>query len=137
MSDGATDQQNLETLARAVDAGTDRLRDLLERFEGGFDRETGEIIVGVRLTYETAVADEASEIVDHYEREGKRAPGEDVRNARAAKIIRERDPELFANYHALKGAIETGQRWLSGKKATLSALQTLNKTGVDLAGAGR
>lgn len=131
------DQINLETLARAVDAGTDRLREHLERFEGGFDRETGEIIVGVRLLFETAIADEANAIVEKYEQEGKRPPGEDIRNTRAAAIVKRRDPELYGQYHALKGSIETGQRWLSGKKASLSALQTLNKTGVDLAGAGR
>lgn len=127
------DEMNLATLARALDAGADRLREYMEQFEGGVTSQ-GEVVVGVKALYEEAVAQEADEILKHYEREEKRPPAEATRTARAVRHVKERDPNLYSDYHRLAGSIATGQRWLSNKRAAISALQTLNKTGRDLAG---
>ena len=77
---GQQDVSNLSTLASAVDRGADRLREHLEKFEGGITEE-GEIIVGIRLLYEEAFAEQLDEIAAAAEREGKRPPAEDIREA--------------------------------------------------------
>lgn len=133
------DELNLEALARAVDRGADRMRELMERFEGYEKAEPDENgepvwVPGIKTLYEEAVALRADEILAEYERREKRPPSEDTRRGRAVRIVKKEQPALYGEYHALAGSIAIGQRWLSNKKASLSALQTLNKTGAQLAG---
>lgn len=131
---GQQDVLNLDSLARAVDAGADRLRELMLEFEGGINDDTGEVVIGIRAQYEEAIGQKVDEIYVHYEDLGKRPPGEDIRNARAVALVKKERPDLYGRYHALRGSIEIGQRWIAGKRAAMSALQTLNKTGAQLSG---
>lgn len=134
---GQLDVANLAELAAAVDAGADRLRELMWKFDGYVDDE-GAYHAGVRTLFEEAVAEEADKILDLYETDPDRgrAPGEETRRARAVRTVKKRDPQLYGDYYGLKGRIEAGQRWIANKRAAISALQTLNKTGAQLAGVG-
>lgn len=127
------DHGNLQQLARAVDAGADRLREHLDEFEGGIT-EDGERVVGVRQLYEQAIADQTEKIFADYERRGERPPPEVIRETRARQIVAREDEDLYARYHALKASIKKGEKWLTQKRAAISALQTLNKTERELAG---
>lgn len=132
------DHGNLAALARAVDAGSDRLREHLDEFEGGevANRDTGqmEVRVGVRARYEYAVADAADAIFEEYENAGKRPPPESVRLGRARRQVQREDPDLFARYHALAASVENGRTWLTQKRAAVSALQTLYRAEGSIAG---
>jgi hypothetical protein len=127
------DYGNLEALAIAVDRGSDRLREHLDAFEGGI-ADSGEITLGIRTMYEEAIADRAETIFSEYEGRGERPPSEVIRETRARQYVKREYPDLYTRYHALAASIKKGEKWLSQKRASMSALQTLNKTERELAG---
>ena len=131
------DVGNLEALARAVDAGADRLRYHLDRFEGGeVEQEDGSLVMveGIRAMYEEAVENAAEAIFTAYEDAEKRPPPEAVRLARARQKVDAEHPDLAKDYRDLSASIAKGEKWLIQKRAAISALQTLAKTGAQLAG---
>ena len=129
------DVSNLDALVRSVDKGADRLRELMDEFEGGINPD-GELIVGVRALYEYRLAEIADRIFTDYETADppRKPPSEAIRLERARQEVQAKEPNLYARYHALAGSIKTGQKWLSAKRDAISGLQTLNKTGAQLAG---
>jgi hypothetical protein len=70
-------------------------------------------------------------LVAEYEDQGKRLPGEDVRNAIVIKRMREEEPILFNNHRRLKAKIDRGERRakqiereIFAKQSILSYLKT-------------
>ena len=131
------DYGNLEALAKAVDAGSDRLRYHLDKFEGGeIEGQNGQLLMveGIRALYEDLIDDAAEKIYTDYESQGKKPPSEIIRHARARKIVEREHPDTTNDYRALSASIKKGQIWLAQKQKAISALQTLNKTERELTG---
>ncbi len=82
------------------------------------------------LDVEVVIRQVNIEIVDEYEKQGKRPPAEDIRTARAKRHVREHDPELFVTYmqlltrqKALRMTISSEKEVISGKQSVLNGLR--------------
>lgn len=116
--------RQLNAAANALDKASNRLVDLVREFEGGVD-ERGEYQPGPQLLWMEAVGDELDDIVKEYE--GTRAPLKDVLEHRAAKRAKQKHPDLWADYHRLRSEVSALQKWISSKKETISARQSVLK----------
>lgn len=134
MSDPAGLMVDLENAAKALDKAATRLADATREFEGGTD-ENGVWQPGPQLRFEELVAAEATAIYDAYEQKGERPPAETVRLAKARAIVKEREPDLYADYHRLRSEIGSLQKWMSAKKETISARQSVLSAEKTLSGA--
>jgi hypothetical protein len=128
------DVVDLNDLASRTMTHADKLRTVSQRFNGYEDPETGEKVAGVKLRYEEALDDALDEIVKHYEREGKRAPAEDIRAARARKLVKASEPDLYAEFHALSATKTRIERWLRDTDSAIRARQSVLKAERELAG---
>lgn len=129
-----TDVVDLNELARRQMAHADKLRTVSQRFHGYEDPDTGEKHLGIKLQFEEALDDALDEIVASYEAEGKRAPAEDVRAARARKKVKREQPDLYDEYHVLEGTHRRIERWLRDSRSAIMARQSVLKTERELAG---
>jgi hypothetical protein len=86
------------------------LRDLTERLDGAgkevyrLQTELHELQVEARETteeYDDRLTDLLVSLIDKYEEEGKRPPGEEARNAIVKKQLRDAQPDLFGHKRRL------------------------------------
>lgn len=124
----------LDDLAKRTVDYSDQLRDVSKRFYGYEDRRSGKKYPGVKLAYEEALDKALTDIYGEYEDQGKRAPGEDVRKARARMRVKREQPDLADEYFILEATIGRIQRWLSDTKSAIWARQSVLKTEREMAG---
>lgn len=128
------DALDLNELATRTMTHADKLRTLSQRFHGYEDPQTLDKVAGVKLRYEEALDDALDHIVEQYEGQGKRAPAEDVRAARARKLVKASEPDLYDEYHALDATIRRIERWLRDSRSAIMARQSVLKSERELAG---
>ncbi len=121
MSDVASIMRDLENAAKALDEASTRLARATQDFEGTTD-EAGQWTAGPQLRFEGAVAEESARIYN--EADGK-IPPEAVRQTMAIASVKARDPELWADYHRLRSEIQALKLWISAKKESISARQSV------------
>jgi hypothetical protein len=120
--------QDLGDAKQRVEAASDHLYNLTNKFEGF--SASGEM--GVRLTWEALVEEEACRIYDEYEESGKKIPPEPIRKQRAIRICKAEHPELYVRYHKMRSEIEATQKWLSSYRDAISAAQSVLSTEKEL-----
>jgi hypothetical protein len=116
--------QELNAAAVGLDAAADELRRLIPLYEGYEDRE-GLFHPGFKLRWEDLVADQADAVVTRYEDAGRRPPAKETVERRAVKHAKDADLELWGQYHATGARIIALQKWMSAKKETVSARQSV------------
>lgn len=114
----------LQQKAREVEAAADKLVSLTREYEGHTDGK-GEFRPGPKLAYELALEGEIAQIYQAAIDDGKRPPPEDVRQALAHQAVRRRTPDLWGEYQRLTIEITALRRWLSDRKASISARQSV------------
>jgi hypothetical protein len=122
--------RELQAAARGIDAASNELGQLLMKYEGvEKPDENGEMTFypGTLLRWGDLVQSKSMAIVDRYENEGKRAPARETVLDRAQWLARKEDEELWAQYHAQRARINALQKWISAKRETISARQSLLK----------
>ena len=115
----------LRTAAQELDSGSTELAQLTSTFEGYVDKETGDYFPGPGMRFEVAVQTEVIRLYDESIVAEKRPPAEDVRRAKAEMKVREEQPDLWGEYHALKTRISALKIWNSARKASISARQSV------------
>jgi hypothetical protein len=123
---------DLDELAARTMTYTDQLRTLSQRFHG-YEHQ-GEKFAGVKLRFEEAFDEALDDIATHYEDQGKRAPAEDIRAARARKRVKREHPDLYDEYHVLDATIHRLERWLRDSRHAIMARQSVLKSERELAG---
>lgn len=106
--------------ARELDSASTRLIALQRQFEGGPDGN-GEWHPGPKLRWEIAVDAEIDAIYE----ESERSPPQDVRLARAKARARKNNPDLWSDYERLSTEINAFQKWISARKQSISARQSI------------
>jgi hypothetical protein len=112
-----------DSLARA----NDELYNLQVELHGGIDASTGEVIAGLAAQYEAAFDREIIGIEEGAVAAGIRVPAADLRAAKARLRIREHSPELITAYREKTARVEALSKWIAGKKAEMSGLQSVLK----------
>ena len=119
MSDPVTLMGELNDLAASLDEASRQLYKLQRDFD-----KTAEL-------YDDTFNDLLVALLDRYEEEDKKLPGEDVRNALVRKQIREAEPELFGHYRRLRNELNRGNKrakrietQITAKQSVLSYLKT-------------
>lgn len=126
--------QQLNAAAIALDKAANHLLELTRQYEGAVD-ENGIYQPGPQLRWEEAISDALDALVTEYETAEKRAPAVAVLERRAEKRAKVKDPDLWADYHRLRSEVAAIQKWISAKKETISARQSILKAEGTLAGA--
>jgi len=124
---GAEIMRDLDDAAREIQAAGVELSRLITTFGEAFIGSDGAIKEGTKLRYEIAVKDEIARLYESALTEERRVPPEDVRSALAERAVRAKDPTLYAEYNASKTRIEALRLFISGRKAVISAYQSLRK----------
>lgn len=119
MSDAVILINELDDLTTRLDnAGKEiyRLQEELQPTQEDFDDTFNDLLVA---------------LLDSYEAEGKRLPGEDVRNALVTKQMRTEHAELYGRHRRLRGELDRKERLaksierqISSKQSSLSYLKT-------------
>ena len=119
MSDPVTLMGELNDLAAALDEASRQLYKLQRDFD-----KTAEL-------YDDTFNDLLVALLDRYEEEDKKLPGEDVRNALVTKQLRDVEPELFGHYRRLRNELNRGNKrakrietQITAKQSVLSYLKT-------------
>ena len=119
MSDPVTLMGELNDLAAALDKASRTLYKLQQDFD-----KTAEL-------YDDTFNDLLVALLDRYEEEDKKLPGEDVRNALVTKQLRDVEPELFGHYRRLRNELNRGNKrakrietQITAKQSVLSYLKT-------------
>ena len=109
----------LNDLAAALDEASRQLYKLQRDFD-----KTAEL-------YDDTFNDLLVALLDRYEEEDKKLPGEDVRNALVKRQLREAEPELFGHYRRLRNELNRGNKrakrietQITAKQSVLSYLKT-------------
>lgn len=117
----------LDKASRGVQAASTELSDLIQRFAESHIDGDGQIIDGLGIRFDVAVKEEIASIYEEALEAEHRPPPADVRQAKAERAVRIKDPELWAEYHATKARIDALKLWISNQKATISANQSIRK----------
>jgi hypothetical protein len=145
VSDPGTLMDELTAAARALDKGSTQLADVTKQFEGWYeedeavDAETGEIVTtrgkwheGPNLLWRVAISEAIDEIVRE-DYADTRAPSIERLERMAELRVRQRKPDLYADYHRLLTEIDALQKWLAAKKQAISARQSVLSAEKELA----
>jgi hypothetical protein len=117
----------LEKAATELDAMTNRLGRAVKQFETTVDEETGELVLGPGIRYDIAVKDKRIQIYDNAIENDKRPPAEDIRQAKAEKMVRDEEPELWADYQQLSTEMSALRIGISARKESIRARQSILK----------
>lgn len=113
MSDGATVISDLEDLTSRLDTASRELYKLQTDFDSIAER------------YDDTFNDFLTGLLSEYEDEGKRLPGEDVRNAIITKLLREQEPLLFGQYRRMRKELDRGERRAKQIERQISSKQSI------------
>lgn len=111
---------------RINNASTELVR-CTRKLEGGFDHETGEVVIGVRTKYQQAFDEALIDFEEKCLREDRRLPAQDIRTARVTRAVRQQHEELYAEFLALDAQVSMLQRTISNRKAAIGAAQSILK----------
>lgn len=115
----------LRDAAESVSKASSRLyRETVELY-GGVDETTGEVIEGVESRWQAAYDEEIIRIEEEALAADRRPPASDIRAARARLRIRQRHPDLYAEWLQRTSTVEALQKWISARKSVISALQSV------------
>ncbi len=118
MRSGREIVESLDKAARGVQAASEELSKLSQEFY-----EDG----GIGLSFDIAVDEEKLRLYDDAVEEGTRPPPADIRQIKAERTVRAREPQRWAEYQAKKARIDALKLWLTSLKAAISANQSLRK----------
>lgn len=124
-SDPIVVMRELTAASVALDRGANKLYRLTQEFEGHGEGDAW--APGPQLLWIEAVGDELDDLAQKYEDNEKRPPAKEVLQVRAEKAAKRKHPELWADYHRLLSEINAMQKWISAKKQTISARQSVLK----------
>ena len=117
--------RELRDVAEGVREASSRLyRETIE-LHGGIDAETGEVIEGVESRWQAAYDEEIIRIEEQALGRGERVPAADLRAARARLRIRQRHPELYAEWLHRTATVEALGKFIAARKSVISALQSV------------
>lgn len=117
--------RDLRDSADSVKKAADRLyRETIE-LHGGIDQETGEVIEGVESRWQAAYDEEIIRIEEEALANDRRPPASDIRAARARLRIRQRHPDLYAEWLHRTSTVEALGKWIAARKSVISALQSV------------
>lgn len=128
MGEVLTTLQELERDRRRVNEATAELYRVTERLHGGSSvNEAGEPVFhpGVAGRYREVRDNELIELEESYRARDERLPAADIREARVARAVRTKHPELHAEYLALEAQEKALTRAISGRKAAIGAAQSI------------
>jgi hypothetical protein len=123
----ATLMAELHEAAVALDEANERLRQVTREYEGWHTND-----LGVKVLWEALIEEEATAIYDQYEEKGERPPPEKVRYQRSVATVKKEHPELYVKYHRLRTEINALQKWMAGKRESISARQSILSTEKEL-----
>jgi hypothetical protein len=83
--------------------------------------------MGTGLRFQTALEEEIDAIYADAENAGHRPPPADVREARAKKEVRRKQPQLWADFQSEHSEMEALRLWITSAKANINGLQSLRK----------
>lgn len=117
--------RELRETADSVSRASSRLyRETIELY-GGIDQETGEVVEGVESKWQAAYDEEIIRIEEEALAADRRPPASDIRAARARLRIRQRHPDLYAEWLHRTSTVDALQKWISARKSVISALQSV------------
>lgn len=117
--------QELREVAEGVKGASARLyRETIE-LHGGIDAETGEVIEGVESKWQAAYDEEIIRIEEEALANDRRPPASDIRAARARLRIRQRHPDLYAEWLHRTSTVEALGKFIAARKSVISALQSV------------
>lgn len=128
MSEVLTTFQELERDRQRVNAATTELYQVTEQLHGGTSvNEAGEPIyrAGVADRYQEAIDNELIALEEDHLARDQRLPAVDIRTARVTRAVRQKHPELYTEYVALKAQEQALTRAISGRKAAIGAAQSI------------
>jgi hypothetical protein len=124
MRSGSEILRDLDDAAKGVQAASTELSQLITRF-GEARMEDGTMVQGTKLRYEIALDEELVRIYEDAMADGKRPPAEDVRGALARSAVRQKSPQLYADFKAQETRITALKLWLSNQRQVISGYQSL------------
>lgn len=128
MSEALTTLHELERDRRRVSNATDELYRVTERLHGGTATgENGQPVYrpGVADRYQEARDNELIALEEAYRAREERLPATDIRAARVARAVRQKHPELHAEFLALEAQEKALRQAISGRKAAIGAAQSI------------
>lgn len=111
-----TTMAGLNEAAAGMQKAANRLYNRIIKFEGA---------EGIGTKYKIAVKDQLLAIYDEAIQAEKRPPAEDIRTARAEKIVREGNPSLYSEWKVGSTEINALRIWISAMRQSISARQSV------------
>lgn len=128
MSEVLTTLHELERDRQRVNNATDELYRVTERLHGGTSvNDAGEPVYkpGVADRYQEVRDNELIALEESYRAREERLPATDIREARVARAVRQKFPELHAEFLALEAQEKALRQAISGRKAAIGAAQSI------------
>lgn len=120
--------QELERDRRRMNEATTELYRVTEQLHGGTTvNDDGEPVYtpGVADRYQEVTDNELIALEEGYLSRDQRLPAADIRTARVTRAVRQKHPELHAQYLALEAQEKALTRAISGRKAAIGAAQSI------------
>lgn len=125
MPEELTILQELRRDHQRLNAAASALHKTSLDLHGGIDPKTGELKRGVSDQFYEARDNELIEMEERYLHDDRRLPAADIREARVNRAIRQKHPDLYAQFLALEADEKALRQTISSRKAAVGAAQSI------------